>query len=163
MDTIAYSYDENGRLARKTFPDGMETSYAYDAQSRFAELTHRNTTYDLTYTWNDVMNPNNIYDSDVAKANAALSIPGADPKDYEFHLSWHDKTVIKKNTNILSWNSGWLRNYHSDWQERLSDDEKYMLDQINKEQIDFGALSWPDQLQQIYGIYSSYYDCEVLE
>ncbi|MDE6949627.1 MAG: hypothetical protein K2P64_01710 [Lachnospiraceae bacterium] len=39
--TITYGYDNAGRLARKTFSGGMETSYAYDMAGRLSELTHR--------------------------------------------------------------------------------------------------------------------------
>lgn len=35
---IAYA---DGRLARKTFSNGTETSYAYNAEGHLAELTHR--------------------------------------------------------------------------------------------------------------------------
>ena len=67
-----------------------------------------NTTYDLVYTWNDIMDPNNIYYSDSIKAQIAKTIPGANPMNYYFQLSWSDKTVIKANPGFLNWNSGWL-------------------------------------------------------
>ena len=38
--TIAYTYDERGRLAQKTFPNGIQTHYAYNEEGRLAELTH---------------------------------------------------------------------------------------------------------------------------
>ena len=38
---IRYCYDEAGRLSRKTFPNGMETSYIYNAAGYLAELTRR--------------------------------------------------------------------------------------------------------------------------
>ena len=37
---IRYCYDEAGRLSRKTFPNGMETSYAYDMAGHLSELAH---------------------------------------------------------------------------------------------------------------------------
>ncbi len=39
-DTIAYTYDEVGRLAQKTFPNGMATSYIYNAEGHLSELIH---------------------------------------------------------------------------------------------------------------------------
>ena len=36
-----YGYDERGRLSRKTFPNGMETTCAYDIKGQLTELTHR--------------------------------------------------------------------------------------------------------------------------
>lgn len=122
-----------------------------------------NTTYDLTYTWNDIMDPNLIYSTDAEKANAAQSIPGANPTDYNFQLSWHDKTIIRNNPNFFFRNSGWLRNYSSDWQDYLSEEDKNMLEMINNQQMYSGALTWPDQLQEIYKMYYYYYDCEVLD
>ena len=38
---IRYRYDEAGRLSRKTFQNGMETSYLYNASGYLAELAHR--------------------------------------------------------------------------------------------------------------------------
>ena len=38
--TIAYTYDEKGRLAQKTFPNGIQTHYTYNEEGRLAELTH---------------------------------------------------------------------------------------------------------------------------
>lgn len=40
-------------------------------------------TYNLTYTWNDIMDPNSIYDSDSKKSQFAKSIPRANPTDYK--------------------------------------------------------------------------------
>ncbi len=122
-----------------------------------------NTTYDLTYTWNDIMNPNFNYSTDAEKANAAQSIPGANPTDYNFHLSWHDRTIIRNNPNFFSRNSGWLKDYSSDWQDYLSEKDMKMLEIINGQQVYYGALTWFDQLQEIYEMYSFYYDCEVLD
>ena len=65
-----------------------------------------NVTYDLTYTWNDMIDPNFIYDSDSKKAAFAKKIPFANPADYYICISWDDKTVIKANGKK---NSGWLK------------------------------------------------------
>lgn len=65
-------------------------------------------TYNFTFTWNDVMDPNFIYDSDSKKAQFAKSIPGATPTDYKLSISWSDTTVIKAKPGLLNWNSGWL-------------------------------------------------------
>jgi len=66
-------------------------------------------TYELTYTWNDKIDPNFIYSSDRKKAEFAEKIPFADPTDYIIRISWTDKTGIKANPGIFNWNSGWLK------------------------------------------------------
>ena len=66
-------------------------------------------TYDLTYTWNDIIDPNYYYHTDAAKAEFAKSIPFANPKDYTIRISWHDKTKIKANPGVFNQNSGWLK------------------------------------------------------
>lgn len=65
-------------------------------------------TYDLNYTWNDMIDPNFIYDSDSKKAEFAKSIPGANPTDYRIQINWSDKTVIKANPNWFNLSRGWL-------------------------------------------------------
>ncbi len=121
--------------------------------------SHGNTTYDLTYTWNDIIDPNYIYTSDQEKADAAHSIWLANPTDYNLHISWHDVTVIKNETSFFSRNRGWLKNYSNDWIDQLSDEDKLMLQAINYEQIELGGLTWEEQMKQILGIYSYYYNC----
>ena len=64
--------------------------------------------YDLTYTWNDIIDPNYDYKSDAEKAEFAKKIPFANPTDYKISISWTDKTVIKANPGLFNWNSGWL-------------------------------------------------------
>ena len=67
-----------------------------------------NITYNLTYTWNDMIDPNFMYDSDSQKAAFAKKIPFAHPTDYYISISWTDKTVIKAKPGWFNWNSGWL-------------------------------------------------------
>ena len=66
-------------------------------------------TYDLTYTWNDKIDPNFMYDSDSKKAEFAKSIPLANPTDYTIRITWKDKTVIRANPKWYNRNTGWLR------------------------------------------------------
>ena len=66
-------------------------------------------TYDLTYTWNDIIDPNYYYPTDAEKAGFAQSIPFVNPKDYIIRISWHDKTKIKANPGIFNRNYGWLK------------------------------------------------------
>ena len=47
--------------------------------------------YDITCTWNDIMDPNLKYDSDKKKAEIAENIPYADPQPYEISVTWGDK------------------------------------------------------------------------
>lgn len=66
-------------------------------------------TYDLTYTWNDKIDPDFMYDSDAKKAEFAKSIPFATPMDYIIRITWSDKTVIKAKPTWYNWNTGWLK------------------------------------------------------
>ena len=65
--------------------------------------------YDLTYTWNDKIDPNVIYESDSKKAEYAKSIPFANPTDYTIRITWTDKTIIRAKQTWYSWDSGWLK------------------------------------------------------
>ena len=67
------------------------------------------TTYNLTYTWNDIIDPNYIYSSDSKKAEFAKSLPFANPTDFTIRISWSDNTVIRENPGWFNWNSGWLK------------------------------------------------------
>ena len=49
--------------------------------------------FNLTYTWNDVLNPEPQYASDMAKAQFAQKIPFANPTDYTISISWSDISV----------------------------------------------------------------------
>ncbi len=46
----------------------------------------------LTYTWNDKIDPNFIYDTDTFKAKAAQSLPGT-PADYVVRISWSEQSI----------------------------------------------------------------------
>ena len=59
--------------------------------------------YDLTYIWNDKIDPNFSYDTDAAKAKFARMIPFADPTDYVIRIAFSDKTIISDSNS-----SGWL-------------------------------------------------------
>ena len=68
-----------------------------------------NLIYDLTYTWNDIIDPNFQYYTDSIKYQFAKSIPFANPTDYKISISWSDKTIIKADPGLLNWNRGWLK------------------------------------------------------
>lgn len=70
--------------------------------------------YDITYTWNDIIDPNFEYYSDSAKAEFAQSIPGATCHDYIIRISWDDKSVIRAEPGWLNWNKGWLSEKEDD-------------------------------------------------
>ena len=80
----------------------------FQISGKISKDSKENVTYDLTYTWNDMIDPNFIYNSDSKKAEFAKKIPLADPTDYYISISWDDKTVIKNNPGWFNWNSGWL-------------------------------------------------------
>ena len=122
-----------------------------------------NCTYDLVYTWNDIIDPNLIYSSDQQKAEAAKTIPFASMKDYKFSLSWRDVTVIKSDPGFFNWDKGWLKNYSTDWINQLNEADKEMFKLIDNEQISLGGLTWSEQLVEIQNMYSSYYSCEGMD
>jgi len=80
----------------------------FQISGKISKDSKGNVTYDLTYTWNDMIDPNFMYDSDSKKAEFAKKIPFADPTDYYISISWDDKTVIKSKPGWFNWNSGWL-------------------------------------------------------
>ena len=45
--------------------------------------------YDLTCTWNDMIDPNYKYQSDKKKATVAKLIPFANPTDYFISITWN--------------------------------------------------------------------------
>ena len=64
-----------------------------------------NTTCNLTYTWNDIIDPNFQYSSHKKKADFAKSIPFANPTDYVISISWSDTTIMYSNFAI---GTGWI-------------------------------------------------------
>ena len=114
-------------------------------------------TYDLIYTWNDIMNPEiETYKSDRDKNDIATAY--FNPKDYVIRIKWKDKSVRKANAGILNHHSGWLKDWKSNWVEKLSDAYGKRYDMSEDEQIRWGALAWPDRLQQIKNEYADYYN-----
>ena len=69
----------------------------------------------LIYAWNDIMDPNPNYATDIKKSDFAKQIPFINPMDYEMHIIWYDKTIIRKNEGWFNWNKGWLKNWNKDW------------------------------------------------
>lgn len=61
--------------------------------------------YDLTYAWNDKIDPNYGYSSDSVKAIVAKLISFGNAKDFPLTIIWTDKTEIRKNKK----NKGWLK------------------------------------------------------
>lgn len=85
-----------------------ETVGGFQIKGTISKNLKGDTIYDLTYIWNDIIDPNFIYDSDSKKAEFANSIPGATPADYYIQISWSDKTTIKQKPNFWNRSSGWL-------------------------------------------------------
>lgn len=49
--------------------------------------------YKYTCEWNDIIDPNYQYSSDMAKVNIAYKIPFANPTDYTIKISWNETRV----------------------------------------------------------------------
>ncbi len=64
--------------------------------------------FNLCYQWNDIMDPNFDYTTDIQIAEFAKKIPFANPTDFNMHIIWRNTTVIRKEESLLWKNSGWL-------------------------------------------------------
>jgi len=118
---------------------------------------HRgNVTYDLTYIWNDIINPEiETYFSDAEKNEIATDF--FNPKNYIIRIKWKDKSVTKP-MNHQS-NTGWLKDYSPDWLDKLSEAYAKRYDFSEDEQVvGMGALAWPERLEQIKEEYKNYYN-----
>jgi len=68
----------------------------------------------MIYTWNDIIDRNPDYKSDIDKAEFADNLPFITPTDYNLHISWADVSTTDAAGNF---NSGWLS---GNW-EHISD------------------------------------------
>lgn len=94
------------------------------------------------------------------KAEIAKQFPFADPQDYNFHVSWRNKTVIYEEESFFKRNRGWLKEWNKDWYNSLSEEDQVMYNWIDDEQVkNLGALKWKEVLEQIREEYSEYYGC----
>ena len=58
----------------------------------------------MSYTWNDIIDPNFQYSTDKWKSDFAHKwIPFADPQDYQIHITWNDKTVFYADGTSEGW------------------------------------------------------------
>lgn len=64
--------------------------------------------YDIRYTWNDIIDPNPAYASDMKKASLANWIPYANPRGYTISISWRDVSI--KPAKLVDNRIGWLVN-----------------------------------------------------
>jgi len=78
----------------------------FQIQGNISRDLEGNTTYQLTYTWNDMIDPNFNYTSDIMKVAFAQKIPGANPTSYYICISWDDTTIINSTGKQ---NRGWLK------------------------------------------------------
>ena len=64
--------------------------------------------YSLIFEWNDIMDPNPIYITDVERSNFAKTIPRANPMDYILRIKWTSEGVYNTNIgyNIPAWPMG---------------------------------------------------------
>ena len=68
----------------------------FQIKGRISKDKKGNITYDLTYIWNDLIDPSFIYDSDSKKAAFARSIPFANPTDYYIQITWWINQLLKQ-------------------------------------------------------------------
>ena len=65
----------------------------FHIQGTITRLNNGDCIFDLTYTWNDIMDPNPQYKTDIAKAAFAKKLPFANPTDYKISISWHNVSI----------------------------------------------------------------------
>jgi len=120
-------------------------------------------TYMITYAWNDIIDPNNMYTTDIEKSNAAKENGLFTPKDYEIHLTWYDTTIIRAREGSMFWqkNLGWLKNWNKDWNSKLSGEYKVKYNDSENEQAIIG-VRWEKLRNQIYSSYPMYY-CNTID
>ncbi len=63
------------------------------------------TTFTCSYIWNDMIDPNFYYYSDIKKANFAKIISFGKAKDYRIQIIWSDVSVLNSSGK---WEEGWL-------------------------------------------------------
>ena len=120
-------------------------------------------TYMMTYAWNDIIDPNFMYATDIEKSNSAKENGFFTPKDYEIHLTWYDTTIIREREGEMFWqkNSGWLRNWNKDWDSKLSGEYKVKYNDSENEQAIIG-VRWEKLRNQIYSSHPMYY-CNTID
>ena len=65
-------------------------------------------TFDLKYTWNDIIDPNLDYTTDQLKAVFAKTISFGKAKNYIIRIKWSDKSIYNQETK--KWTKGWMKN-----------------------------------------------------
>lgn len=77
----------------------------FQMQGTITKAENGDCIFDITYTWNDIMDPNPMYSSDTKKARLAEII--ANPKDYYIAISWRDVSIRPGDGNPFD-RFGWL-------------------------------------------------------
>ena len=81
----------------------------FHIQGTITKLDNGGCKFDMTYTWNDIIDPNPQYASDQIKAKVAKWIPFANPSDYKIAISWRDISMgHAKGASCLRPGYGWL-------------------------------------------------------
>ena len=75
----------------------------YQIQGEIEKKTDGTIIYRMSYTWNDIMDPNFMYESDSKKAKLANIISFGRAESYNIHITWTDETIICSEKN-----EGWL-------------------------------------------------------
>lgn len=117
----------------------------------------------MTYAWNDIIDPNFMYDTDIEKSNVAKENGLFTPEDYEIHLTWYDTTIIRAREGSMFWqkNLGWLKNWNKDWVSKLSGEYKVKYNDSENEQAIIG-VRWEKLRNQIYSSHRMYY-CNTID
>ena len=133
-----------------------ETVGGFQIKGKISKSKSGDTIYAMNYTWNDIIDPNNMYATDIEKSNAAKSGNIFTPMDYKVHITWFDRTVIMAN-NSQKQNMGWLKDWDRGWKNKMSPEYQESYNKSELEQVAIGALRWEDLRNQIYVSYPEYY------
>lgn len=121
-------------------------------------------TYDMTYTFNDIMDPNFRYKSDEVGYILLRALKVLDGNitmnDYNIHISWSDVTVINPEKSL---NTGWLVDMKSiDVKEELDDLDRRVPPKISRGKIAAyeAQKQYYQELKAYMEAHQEYYGCD---
>ncbi|MGD0166923.1 MAG: hypothetical protein ABSC51_06505 [Gaiellaceae bacterium] len=105
--TFRYSYDGNGNLLSRTYPDGLQTSYSYDAAGELtsASVGSKKTlyTYDADGRLASTLHPNGILDTRSYDASGRVSeIEGTSSEGVPLYSRSYSYDAVGNPTSLVA-------------------------------------------------------------
>lgn len=131
---VQYSYDENNRLQKVTYPDGYYVSYFYDENGRISNVTayennsSDNSAIELTLTYQPGTEKANVLSKYILKTNGVVSneVEINSPMDNTYNRIFSD--VLNKSKKIMHYDQDSNLIHYKNY-----DDQEYYLNYTNKE------------------------------